>query len=66
MDAPALTLPAFYARLARNGLPIYLRETGCYGALGARVRLSDADGFFALGEVREEEEGIAVRPIRQF
>ena len=65
-DAPALTLPAFYARLARNGLPIYLRKIGRSDPLGARLRLYDADGFFALGEVREEEEGIAVRPIRQF
>lgn len=65
-DTPALTLPAFYARLARNGLPIYLRKIGRSDPLGARLRLYDAGGFFALGEVREEEEGIAVKPIRQF
>ena len=64
--AARVTLPAFFARLARNGLPIYLRKIGRNDPLGARLRLYDADGFFALGEVREEEEGIAVRPIRQF
>ncbi len=65
-DAEALTLPAFYARLARNGQPIYLRKIGRADPLGTRLRLYDGADFFALGEVREEEEGIAVRPIRQF
>lgn len=65
-DAEAVTLPAFYARLARNGLPIYLKKIGRADPLGTRLRLFDEAGFFALGEVREEEEGIAVRPIRQF
>ncbi len=65
-DAARVTLPPFFARLARNGLPIYLRKIGRADPLGTRLRLYDADGFFALGEVREEEEGIAVRPIRQF
>ena len=64
--AEAVTLPAFYARLARNGQPIYLRKIGRADPLGTRLRLLDDAGFFALGEVREEEEGIAVRPIRQF
>jgi hypothetical protein len=30
------------------------------------VRLLDADGFFAIGEVREFEGGLAIKPIRQF
>lgn len=62
----SVTLPDFYARLARNGLPIYLRKIGRADPLGIYLRLFDRAGFFALGEVREEEEGIAVRPIRQF
>lgn len=65
-DAPRVTLPDFFARLAHNGLPIYLRKIGRADPLGARLRLYDGRGFFALGEVREEEDGIAVRPIRQF
>lgn len=65
-DAPAVTLPSFFARLARNGLPIYLRKIGRADPLGTRLRLYDEGGFFALGEVREEEDGVAVRPIRQF
>lgn len=64
--APRVELPAFFARLAHNGLPIYLRKIGRTDPLGTHLRLYDNGTFFALGEVREEEEGIAVRPIRQF
>ena len=64
--AEKVVLPAFYARLARNGQPIYLRKIGRADPLGTYLRLYDEAGFFALGEVREEEEGVAVRPIRQF
>jgi tRNA pseudouridine55 synthase len=64
--AEKLVLPAFYARLARNGQPIYLKKIGRTDPLGTYLRLYDGDAFFALGEVREEEGGIAVRPVRQF
>ena len=62
----AVKLPPFFARLAHNGLPIYLKKIGASYPLGTRLRLLDENGFFAVGEVREEEEGVAVRPIRQF
>ena len=65
-DCAAVLLPPFFARLAHNGLPIYLKKIGCTYPLGTRLRLLDDRGFFAVGEVREEEEGVAVRPIRQF
>ena len=65
-DCAAVRLPAFFARLAHNGLPIYLKKIGVSYPLGTRLRLLDEHGFFAVGEVREEAEGIAVRPIRQF
>lgn len=65
-DAARVELPAFFARLAHNGLPIYLRKIGRSDPVGSYLRLYDQGIFFALGEVREEEEGIAVRPIRQF
>lgn len=64
--AKRVELPAFFARLARNGLPVYLRKIGRSDPLGSYLRLYDGGVFFALGEVREEEEGVAVRPIRQF
>ena len=65
-DLPEVCLPAFYAKLAHSGLEIYLKKIGLDLPLGARVRMMDADGFFALGEVREYEEGNAIKPIRQF
>ena len=64
--AARVELPAFFARLAHNGLPIYLRKIGRTDPLGSYSRLYDGGVFFALGEVREEEEGLAIRPIRQF
>ena len=65
-DLPEVHLPAFYAKLAHSGLETYLKKIGLDLPLGARVRMMDADGFFALGEVREFEDGNAIKPIRQF
>lgn len=62
----ALTLPTFFARLARCGLEIYLKKIGKEYGLGTRLRLTDEKGFFALGEVMEFEDGYAVKPIKQF
>lgn len=65
-DLPALTLPPFFSRLAHAGLEIYEKKIGTALPLGTRVRLCDSDGFFAVGEVREYEDGLAIKPIRQF
>lgn len=65
-ELPEVRLPAFYAKLAHSGLEIYLKKIDLDLPLGARVRMSDGDGFFALGEVREFEGGNAIKPIRQF
>lgn len=64
--AERITLPDFFSRLAHSGLEIYLKKIGATLPLGARVTLFDKDGFFALGEVREFEDGLAIKPIRQF
>ena len=63
---PTLTLPPFFARLAHSGLEIYQKKIGTHYAVGELISLSDSDGFFALGEVREYPDGLAVKPIRQF
>ena len=65
-DLEEVRLSSFFARLAHSGLEIYLKKIDLDLPEGTRVRLSDADGFFALGEVREFEEGRAIKPIRQF
>lgn len=59
-------LPDFFARLAHSGLEIYLKKIGVSLPIGEQVRLYDKDGFFALGEVREYAEGVAIKPIKQF
>lgn len=65
-DWQAVTLPPFYARLARNGLEIYLKKIGKTYSEGTRLRLYDERGFFALAEVRAYESGLAAKPIKQF
>ena len=59
-------LPAFFSRLAHSGLEIYLHKIKVDLPIGTIVRLSDEKGFFAIGEVREYENGLAIKPIRQF
>ncbi|MBR2339283.1 MAG: tRNA pseudouridine(55) synthase TruB [Clostridia bacterium] len=61
-----LTLDAFFARLARHGLEIYLKKIKKSYPVGTILRMCDSDGFFALGEVREYADGLAVKPIRWF
>ncbi len=61
-----VVLPDFFSRLAKSGQHIYLHKIGAVAEVGERVRLLDKDGFFAVGEVREYDEGMAIKPIRQF
>ncbi len=65
-DLRSITLHPFYARLARCGVEIYLKKIRFSAEVGERVTLFDEKGFFALGEVREFEEGKAIKPIKQF
>ena len=65
-DKVAVSLPPFFARLARAGQQVYLKKIGQSLPLGEIVRLEDESGFFAIGEVREFEDGMAIKPIRQF
>ena len=66
-DLEALNLPDFYRTLCRNGCEIYLKKLGASFPVGARLRLCDSRGvFFALGEVGEYEDGIAVKAIKIF
>jgi len=48
---PTLTLPAFFARLAKNGQPLWQEKIRTSYPAGTRLALYDADGFFALAEV---------------
>ncbi len=61
-----IKLSPFFSKLAHSGLEIYLSKIGKSIEIGAVVRLSDGGGFFALGEVRNFDEGPAIKPIKQF
>ena len=61
-----ITLSLFFSRLARCGVEVYLKKIGVKLDVGERVALFDEKGFFALGEVREFEDGLAIKPIKQF
>ena len=64
-DLKKVTLPGFFSRLAHSGLEIYLKKLGLSMCVGERVAIFDENGFFAVGEVREFEDGLAIKPIRQ-
>jgi tRNA pseudouridine55 synthase len=65
-NLPKVTLSEFFSKLAHSGLEIYLKKIGYTFEKEQKVRLYDASGFFAVGEVREYEGGLAIKPIRQF
>ena len=65
-DVPALELPAFYARLARNGCEIYQKKIGSALPDGCLVRLYREGEFFALGRVSEYPGGSAVKAVKIF
>lgn len=62
-----IVLPPFYERLCRSGCEIYQSKIKTNLPIGQRVSLySSVDGFFGLGEVREFENGSAVKAIKLF
>lgn len=64
---PAICLPAFYERLFRSGCAISLKKLKEDHSLGMRVRVCDASGnFFALGEIVDDERGLAVKSVKMF
>lgn len=64
---PAYTYPPFYETLAKNGARVLTRKLkGCPTETGARVRLRDSEGMFALGEVVDTDEGPALAVIKRF
>lgn len=65
-ELPSVTLPDFFAGLARNGCEIYQKKIGTHFPSGTRLRVCDKNGFFAVGEVRDYEDGTAVKLIKLF
>lgn len=56
----------FFSRLAHCGCEIYQKKIGTSLPCGSLVRLYDAEGFFALGEVRDHPDGSVIKPVKQF
>ena len=66
-ELPAVKLPVFYEKLCRSGCEIYQAKIKTSLEVGTRVRLYSASGeFFALGEVRDYENGTAIKAIKTF
>ena len=67
-ELDAIRLPVFYEKLFRSGCEIYLKKAKLpEHPAGTRLRVLDSTGgFFALGEVREYENGLAVKSIKLF
>ena len=66
-ELPTVTFPEFYHNLCVNGCEIYQKKIRTDFELGQRVRIYTPSGdFFALGEVREYENGTAIKAIKRF
>ncbi len=68
---PPFSFPEFFERLFSNGCEIYLKKlVGISAAEKAKIgdifRIYGKNGFFALGEVREYESGLAIKQIKRF
>ena len=64
---PSVRLSPFFEKLCRSGCEIYLKKIGVSLPVGTRVRIRDETGaFFALGEVKEYDNGAAVKAIKTF
>ena len=64
---PALRLSPFFEKLIRGGCAVLQKKLGIDYPVGTRVCLQTETGdFFALGEVIEGEEGIAVKALKTF
>ena len=66
MEAPEVILSDFYSRLCHSGCEIYQSKIKTAYPVDTFIRISDKDGFFALGQVNDYEEGTAIKAIKLF
>jgi len=66
LEAPEVVLPDFYARLCRSGCEIYQHKIKTSYPLDEFVRISDKNGFFALGQVKSYPDGTAIKALKLF
>lgn len=65
-ELPAVTLDGFYAKLCRSGCEIYQHKIKTAYPADEFVRILDKNGFFALGKVKEYENGSAIKAVKIF
>lgn len=65
-EAEAVILPDFYSRLFRSGCEIYLAKIKKQFPVDTFLRVYDGDGFLALGQVKEYDQGLAIKSIKLF
>lgn len=65
-EAEAVTLPDFYSRLLRSGCEIYLAKIKKQFPVDTFLRVYDNVGFLALGQVKEYDQGLAIKSIKLF
>lgn len=66
LEAPSVILPDFYAKLCRSGCEIYQKKIKTSYDVGTFIRICDKDGFFALGQVKDYDDGTAIKAIKLF
>ncbi len=65
-DLPSVKLPPFFEKLSRDGNEIYQKKIGTKYSQGTRLRLIGKNGFYALAEVRDYQDGSAIKVIKLF
>ena len=65
-DCEKVILPDFYSRLAKSGCEIYQSKIKTSHPVDKFVTMWDKNGFFALGQVKEYEQGTAIKAIKLF
>ena len=65
-DIENVVLPDFYAKLFKSGCEIYQSKIKTAYPVDSFVRVSDKNGFFALGKVMNFEGGTAIKSVKMF
>ena len=65
-ECPKVEVNDFYAKLIRGGTELYQKKLGTNIETDKYVRIIHNDTFIALGQVKEFDQGSAVRPVKLF
>jgi len=65
-DCEKVVLSDFYARLAKSGCEIYQSKIKTDHPVDKFVTMWDKNGFFALGQVKQYENGTAIKAVKLF